>query len=178
MSRARDNANLGVQAGSGLDASDITTGVLPVGVTGGSGLDAVNATTGVKPHIIPDVLYPAYEADATGAGKLLDGTTEHGTGTYGGSSVSTSYGTVQTDGRMYYFTNIAGSKPIKDPRIGSHFGSQRHKTKSRQLLEQETATHGLEIYSIDGREWIVIMNGFHQLVRNSPLQIGKMIKCI
>ena len=35
----------------------------------------------VEPHIIPGVLYPAYEADATGAGKLLDGTTEHGTGT-------------------------------------------------------------------------------------------------
>ena len=41
MSRARDNANLGTQAGSGLDASDITTGALPVGVTGGSGLDAI-----------------------------------------------------------------------------------------------------------------------------------------
>ena len=41
MSRARDNANLGAQAGSGLDASDITTGVLPVGVTGGSGLTAL-----------------------------------------------------------------------------------------------------------------------------------------
>ena len=41
MSRARDLANLGTQAGSGLDASDITTGVLPVGVTGGSGLTAL-----------------------------------------------------------------------------------------------------------------------------------------
>jgi hypothetical protein len=44
MTRARDNANLGVQAGSGLDASDITTGVLPVGVTGGSGLNALSTT--------------------------------------------------------------------------------------------------------------------------------------
>ena len=41
ISRARDTANLGAQAGSGLDASDITTGVLPVGVTGGSGLTVV-----------------------------------------------------------------------------------------------------------------------------------------
>jgi hypothetical protein len=32
MSRARDMANLGSQAGSGLDASDITGGVLPIGV--------------------------------------------------------------------------------------------------------------------------------------------------
>ena len=41
MTRSRDMANLGSQAGSGLDASDITTGVLPVGVTGGSGLTAL-----------------------------------------------------------------------------------------------------------------------------------------
>jgi len=46
MTRARDNANLGVQAGSGLDASDITTGVLPVGVTGGSGLTGPLQKTG------------------------------------------------------------------------------------------------------------------------------------
>jgi len=106
------------------------------------------------PHIIPGVLYPAYEADSTGAGKLMDGTTEHGTGTYGGSAVSTDYGTTQSDGRKYYFTNIAGSKPIKDPRIGGHFGSQRHRFSSAQLLEQETATQGDNVYSIDGREWI------------------------
>jgi len=89
-------------------------------------------------HIIPDVLYPAV------AGKLLDGTTSHGA----------TYGVAQADGRSYYYTDIKGSKPIKDPRIGSHFGSQRHKFKSLQLLEQETATHGEEIKSIDGREWI------------------------
>ena len=45
MTRARDIANLGTQAGSGLDASDITTGVLPVGVTGGSGLTALGTVT-------------------------------------------------------------------------------------------------------------------------------------
>lgn len=45
MTRARDIANLGTQAGSGLDASDITTGVLPVGVTGGSGLNALTFPT-------------------------------------------------------------------------------------------------------------------------------------
>ena len=33
MTRARDIANLGTQAGSGLDASDITTGALGAGVT-------------------------------------------------------------------------------------------------------------------------------------------------
>ena len=41
MTRARDMANLGSQAGSGLDASDITSGVLPSGVTGGSGLNEI-----------------------------------------------------------------------------------------------------------------------------------------
>ena len=110
------------------------------------------------PHIIPGVLYPAYVASGTSP-KLLDGTTTHGTGTYNGVSVSTAYGTVQADGRKYYYTNIAGSKPIKDPRIGAHFGSQRHKTKSLQLLEQETATHGADDFSADGREWLRLVGG-------------------
>ena len=54
----------------------------------------------------------------------------------------------------YYYTDIKGSKPIKDPRINAHFGSQRHKLKSFQKLEQETAIHGQDVYSVDGREWI------------------------
>ena len=84
-----------------------------------------------EPHIIPGVLYPAISA------KLLDGTTSH----------SGNYGTAQSDGKSYYYTDIKGSKPIKDPRIGGHFGSQRHKFKSRQILEQETATHGFCLFS-------------------------------
>ena len=91
-----------------------------------------------EPHIITKKLFPAY------LGKLLDDTTSH----------SGDYGTEQADGRMYYYTEIAGSKPIHDPRIGAHFGSQRHKIKSLQLLEQETATHGKNVFSVDGREWI------------------------
>ena len=67
---------------------------------------------------------------------------------------SGAYGTAQSDGLSYYYTDIKGSKSIKDPRIGAHFGSQRHMFKSMQLLEQETATHGHKVYSIDGREWI------------------------
>ena len=116
------------------------------------------------PHIIPGVLYPAYVASGTTT-KLLDGTTTHGTGTYNGVSVSTAYGTVQADGRKYYYTNIAGSKPIKDPRIGAYFGSQRHKFRSMQLLEQETATHGLNVYSGDGREWMRFV-GNSWIIRN------------
>ena len=92
-----------------------------------------------SPHIIPGVLQPAVD------GKLLNGANHSG-----------AYGTAQTqsggDGHKYYYTNIKGSRPIKDPRIGAHFGSQRHKFKSIQLLEQETATHGIDVYSIDGRE--------------------------
>ena len=91
------------------------------------------------PHIIPDVLYPAVE------GKDLAGVA------FSGSYV---YGTAHTDGRKYYYTDIKGSKPIKDPRIGGHFGSQRHKVRSTQRLEQETATHGKNVFSIDGREWM------------------------
>ena len=92
----------------------------------------------VKPHIQPGILCPAV------AGKLLDGTTSH----------SGAYGTAQADGKSYYYTDIKGSGPIKDPRIGSHFGSQRHKFTSLQLLEKETATHGQNVYSVDGREWL------------------------
>ena len=101
-----------------------------------------------KPHIQPGVLHPAV------AGKDVNGvaiSTSHGS-TY-------TYGTTHADGRMYYYTDIKGSKPIKDPRIGAYFGSQRHKFKSLQLLEQETATHGKNVYSIDGREWIRAVSG-------------------
>ena len=66
------------------------------------------------------------------------------------------YGTTINDGTglKYYYTEIKGSKPIKDPRIGAHFGSQRYKFKSLQILEQETATHGKDVASVDGREWM------------------------
>jgi len=90
-----------------------------------------------KPHIDPGTLQPAI------AGKLLDGSTNH----------SGAYGTAQSDGHSYYYTDIKGSTPIKDPRIGAHFGSQRHKFKSLQLLEQETAAQGQKVWSIDGRKW-------------------------
>ena len=92
------------------------------------------------PHIIPGTLYPAI------GGKGIDGTTTV-------SSFGTDV-TINGDTRQYYYTDIKGSKPIKDPRIGGHFGSQRHKFKSLQLLEQETATHGNNVYSVDGRDWI------------------------
>jgi len=66
MSRARDNANIGTQAGSGLDASDITTGVLPVGVTGGSGLNALSASN-LSAGTVPDARFPATLPAASGA---------------------------------------------------------------------------------------------------------------
>ena len=124
-------------------------------VTAGLGASAVTkekiaaSAIEVKPHIIPGVLYPAL------LGNKLDGTaTANSTTGPAGSTVAESkYGTVQSDGRMYYYTDIKGSKPIKDPRIGSHFGGQRHKFKSLQKLKQETAEHGSNTYSIDGREW-------------------------
>ena len=61
---------------------------------------------GVKPHIIPGVLYPAV------AGKLLDGTTSHGS----------TYGVAQSDGRSYYYTDIKGSKPIKTLELAHTLG--------------------------------------------------------
>tara|TARA_A100001015_G_C15040070_1_gene739043 strand:+ start:2262 stop:4919 length:2658 start_codon:yes stop_codon:yes gene_type:complete len=117
---------------------DSTSKELKVYGTNSSFEELGGAGTTVEPHIVTNKLHPAY------LGKLLDATTSH----------SGAYGTAQADGRMYYYTDIAGSKPIHDPRIGAHFGSQRHKLKSLQLLEQETATHGQKVYSVDGREWI------------------------
>ena len=64
MTRARDIANLGTQAGSGLDASDITTGVLPVGVTGGSGLNALSASN-LSAGVVPDARMPNLTGDIT-----------------------------------------------------------------------------------------------------------------
>ena len=105
-----------------------------------AGEDIAASSIPVKPHIQYGVLQPAV------AGKLLNGATHSG-----------AYGTAQTqsggDGHKYYYTDIKGSTPIKDPRIGSHFGSQRYITSSMQLLEQETATNGTNVYAIDGREW-------------------------
>ena len=108
-----------------------------------SGLGAESGE--VVPHIKLDILYPAV------AGKLLDGSTSH----------SGDYGTAQSDGRSYFYTDIKGTPitGIKDPRIGAHFGSQRHTTDSLQHLKQETATHGKNVYTIDGREWMRAVDG-------------------
>ena len=97
----------------------------------------------VKPHIKLDLLYPALK-DTGGTVRLSDGATAH----------SGAYGTTQSDGRKYYYTDIKGSKPIKDPRIGAHFGSQRFQMTSVQILEQETALQGRNVCSIDGREYM------------------------
>jgi hypothetical protein len=86
-----------------------------------AGEDIAANSIPVKPHIQYGILQPAV------AGKLLDGSTSH----------SGNYGTAQADGHSYYYTEIKGSKPIKDPRIGAHFGVQRHEFKSIQILEQE-----------------------------------------
>ena len=75
---------------------------------------SVDYTAQSVPHIIPGLLHPAI------GGKGIDGTT-----------TITSFGTdVAISGfptLKYYYTDIKGSKPIKDPRIGAYFGSQRHK---------------------------------------------------
>jgi hypothetical protein len=145
-----DNAVNDENIAAGQVVADIAAGTVTTAMLADNAVSDVklnaNVTDGsiiqteVKPHIIPGTLYPAV------AGKLLDGSTSHGA----------TYGVAQADGVSYYYTDIKGSKPIKDPRIGAHFGSQRHKFKSLQLLEQETATHGVwgNVYSIDGREWL------------------------
>ena len=113
-----------------------------------------------NPHIQPGTLQPAV------AGKLLNGATHSG-----------AYGTAQTqsggDGHKYYYTDIKGSGPIKDPRIGAHFGSQRYKFKSMQLSDTLTATQHKNVYIIDGREWCrLCADGAHTNLTNDEGNTG------
>ena len=93
----------------------------------------------VKPHIQPGLLYPAYN------GKGLDGTT-----------TISSFGTPQSISGWptvsYYYTSIKDSKPLKDPRIGTHFGSQRHMFKSIQNIGP--VDNAFDVHTVDGRDWI------------------------
>jgi len=149
----------GAVGSSEIATNAVTSSELASAVTSGSVI-----LTGVKPHIITDMLYPAV------ANIMMDGTTALSAVTTGPNSstvTSSKYGTVQSDGRMYYYTDIKGSKPIKDPRIGSHFGSQRYNFSSIQVLEQETATHGQGVYSIDGREWMRAVGRFNMVLTNN-----------
>ena len=69
----------------------------------GSGIEAGE----VLPHIIPGVLYPAV------ANIMLDGSTALSASTVGPNSstvASSKYGTVQSDGRMYYYTSREASR--------------------------------------------------------------------
>ena len=124
----------GIGAGAVVEAG-LGTGAVTAAKLSSTALASVEH---VKPHIQPGTLQPAV------AGKLLDGSTSH----------SGAYGTAQADGFSYYYTDIKGSKPIKDPRIGAHFGSQQHRVKSRQYLKDESAAQGTDVYSLDGREWM------------------------
>ena len=67
---------------------------------------------------------------------------------------SGAYGTTQSDGRKYYYTDIKGSKPIKDPRIGTHFGIQRYRLSSAQVQPDMSAAHGKHVFRFEGREWV------------------------
>ena len=66
---------------------------------------------------------------------------------------SGAYGTAQSDGLSYYYTDIKGSEPIEDPRIGAHFGSQRHMLKSLQKQDKLTQLNGESVHYVDGRKW-------------------------
>ena len=75
---------------------------------------------------------------------------------------SGAYGTAQADGRKYYYTDIAGSKPLTDPRIGAHYGNQRYLLYSKQQQVQESGTQCPEsnstqpsaVFRFEGREWV------------------------
>ena len=65
----------------------------------------------VKPHIQPGVLYPAV------ANIMVDGSTALSASTVGPNSstvTSSKYGTVQSDGRMYYYCLLYTSPSPRD----------------------------------------------------------------
>ena len=88
------------------------------------------------------------------------------------------YGTAQSDGKSYYFTNIKGSGKIDDPRIGAYFGSQRHRFTSFQIDEQATAAENAQkgggsyvdnahrVLKIDGRDWCRAAGGNWRMLHN------------
>ena len=86
------------------------------------------------------------------------------------------YGTAQADGHKYYYTDIKGSEPIHDPRIGAYFGGQRHPFRSLQLLEKETEAQSVNCYSVDGRKWIRISGTANTDVEVKNHGSGNMIK--
>ena len=151
MSRSRDLANLGDEATGGITVSDISD-ISSTYLTQSSASSTYQTVTNSDklahqsvPHIIPRYLHPAVE------GKSNSGVDLKALVTAG----SYSWGDVYSgDNLRYFYTDIKGSRKIHDPRVGSHFGSQRYKIKSKQLVEQETATHGQNIFTIDGREWM------------------------
>ena len=169
----------GAVVADGLGADSVTAPAIATGavvadgigagavVTAGLGVNAVtsakiaNDTIEVNPHIIPGMLYPAMK-DSGGVERLSDGVTALAASTVGpaGSTITSSkYGTVQADGKMYYFTSIQGSKPIHDPRIGAHYGCQRFDTKTLQEIPEQSAANNTHINRVDGRENVRVNSG-------------------
>ena len=150
---ADDAVDTAAIATNAVTATEIVAGAITEAKLNADVTDGSAITTSVKSHIIPGVLYPAV------AGKGIDGTTT--VTSFGTDFAISGYATLK-----YYYTDIKGSKPIKDPRIGAHFGSQRHTFRSAQLLTQETATYGRNVYSVDGREWLRAVGNFESA--NAP----------
>ena len=105
MTRARDMANLGSQAGSGLDASDITSGALGASVTGGAGLGvSTAATTAFAPKASP-----IFTGIATAPSLVL-------TPTVTGSAPATTEGAIyfdsDKDSLMAYSADLAAYKSV------------------------------------------------------------------
>lgn len=111
MSRARDMANLGSQAGSGLDASDITSGVLPSGVTGGSGLTALSASN-LSAGTVPDARFPATLPAASGT-NLTALPAANLTGTFPASgTVFPQYHTMASGFGIQYYTGYFSGNSV------------------------------------------------------------------
>ena len=143
MSRARDNANLGTQAGSGLDASDITSGALPVGVTGGSGLNALSASN-LSAGTVADARMPNLTGDVT---------------TVEGAVATTIADDAVTGGKLADDIAITTTGAIRAPGVPV-FLTRKHLTSNFTVTSTQTASDLTYTYTYPASHKLWIFGGF------------------
>jgi len=164
MTRARDNANLGVQAGSGLDASDITTGVLPVGVTGGSGLNALGTIGSgtLSSGVTGGSGLNALSASNLSAGTVADARMPNLTGdvtTVEGAVATSITDDAVTGGKLANDIAITTTGAIRAPGVPV-FLTRKHLTSNFTVTTTQTASDLTYTYTYPASHKLWIFGGF------------------
>ena len=176
MTRSRDMANLGSQAGSGLDASDITSGVLPSGVTGGSGLTALGTVTSAN-LANANIVYPAGHVDYFGHSILPAAGGNHsstGFSTHGGVAVTVpavtcnamshltiifnlfcyvAYGSSHTDIGIRGDRSVPSGVNYQEQTIGADDeSSSTHRLQATYIIYDDSLSNANRTYRIQSRK--------------------------